>query len=124
MNSGPLSLRKNCGAPVLSDEDFQDSDHLPSIEGAGDFNGQALASELIDHGQQPQLLAVDTGVLEKVVGPNMVGKLGLLRDRPRPRRRFLLGRWPSDNPNCFHSRRTRLGLIFWPCRRSKAVKRR
>jgi hypothetical protein len=50
------------------------------IERAGDFDGQAFPCELIDHGQQPQFLSVGTAVLQKVVGPNVVGKLGLLRD--------------------------------------------
>jgi hypothetical protein len=77
---GTIVATQELGSALLSDEDFQDLSDLACIEGAGHFNGQALAGELIDHRQQSQLLAVDTAVLEKVVGPNVVGKLGLLRD--------------------------------------------
>jgi hypothetical protein len=65
---------------VLCDQEFQHSDHLTGIERAGNLNGQALTGKLIDDRQQPQLLPVEAGIFEKVVGPNVVGELCLLGD--------------------------------------------
>ena len=57
----------------------QDVDHVGALELAGDPDRQALAGELVDDVQHPDLPAVVGSGFHKVVRPDVVGAL-----RPKP----------------------------------------
>ena len=50
-------------------------DDVDRLEPAGDPNGQALVGELVDDVEQAELAAIMGALLDKVVGPDMVGTL-------------------------------------------------
>ena len=54
-------------------------DDVDGFEPAGHPNGQAFMGELIDDIEQPQFAPVMGALLDKVVGPDMVGTF-----RPQP----------------------------------------
>jgi hypothetical protein len=54
----------------------EDIDHVRGLELAGDPDRQALVRELVDHVEHAVLPSVMGAVLDKVVGPDVVGALG------------------------------------------------
>src|SRR5919112_6086510 len=66
--------RSGCGPP---DEQIgQDIDHVGGLELAGDPDRQALVGELVDDVEHAVLPSVMSAILDKVVGPDVVGALG------------------------------------------------
>jgi hypothetical protein len=53
----------------------QDVDHVRSFQLAGDPDGEALARELVDDVEHPNLPTIMGAGLDKVVGPDVVGVL-------------------------------------------------
>ena len=51
-------------------------DHVDRLQLAGDPDGEALACELVDDVEHPDLAAVMGAVLDEVVGPDVVAMLG------------------------------------------------
>src|ERR1039457_781232 len=63
----------------------QAGEHVNDASGtdaSGYVDGEALAGELVDHGEAFELLSVGTGVVDEIVGPHLI----------RPRR----GQWPRS----------------------------
>lgn len=66
-----------------ADEPREHLDHAARADAAGNIDGQALAGVLIDPREALQLLAVGTGVEDKVIGPDLVRAAGSQRPRAR-----------------------------------------
>lgn len=88
MTSGPLSLRRSAGAPCVAKS--RSNPPITRTAGSvvgGDLDRQALARELVHHGQQLERGAVEaTSVMHEIVGPHVprMRRLGGARC-PRPR---------------------------------------
>ena len=86
---------RNAGArcATFADQSGKHFDHTAGTDAAGDIDGQALAGELVDHGEALQALAVGAVVEQEVVSPDVV--------RPRGRQRTGTGArraatWPPS----------------------------
>src|SRR6202035_6190993 len=92
-------------------------DDVDRLEPAGDPNGQALVGELVDDVEQAELAAIMGALLDKVVGPDMVGTLRSQPDarsviEPQPSTLGLSGR--GTFPSRRQIRSTRLSLTRQP----------
>ena len=76
MNSGPLSERTKGWQPAQDHQVGQSLEHVGRVEPALDPDRQGLAGELVDHAQHPELASIVCAVLDKVIGPDVVGPLG------------------------------------------------
>jgi hypothetical protein len=112
------------GNPAQDEQVRQHVDDIARLQPSGDPNGQALMGELVDDGEQAQLASVMNTLLEKVVGPELVGALGRSRmhDPSASHSRARLGcRAGTFSPSRRQIRSIRLSLTSQPVRRSNAA---
>ena len=64
-NSGPLSERRNVGAPRSLIRRVSTSMTRVGADAASDVDGEAFAGELVDHGEAIELLTVGAGIVRR-----------------------------------------------------------
>src|SRR5580704_3336696 len=84
-NSGPLSLRRNAGAPrALTRRDSTSITRGERMRASTSIASPCLG-ELVRHGEALELLAIGAVIEHEVVGPHLVPTARRLRPRPSDR---------------------------------------
>jgi hypothetical protein len=109
------------GNPAQDKQVRQHVDDIDRLQPSGDPNGQALVGELVDDGEPPDLASVMGALLEKIVGPDLVGALGAQPDARSVSRARLGCRTGTLSPSRRQIRSTRLSLTGQPARRNNSA---